>query len=98
MATSSAARSIDSLSGITVSGGTLDVCAALTGWATWADFSYVGAEDGTYHQPYNTVDESVGGTPSGGQLMIKPGTSNWTGMIDQSVMIRAYEGTVLIGQ
>ncbi|MBS0198110.1 MAG: S8 family serine peptidase [Planctomycetes bacterium] len=64
----------------------------------WVDFSYVGTERGVYQQPYNTLSEGLGATPTGGELNIKPGTQAAGVLFDRAMYIRAPRGGVTIGQ
>lgn len=42
--------------------------------ATWFDSAYSGTESGTFAQPYNTIEEAITNTSSGGVIAIKDGT------------------------
>jgi hypothetical protein len=66
----------------------------------WLDFTYNGSENGSFSQPYNTIPEAAGAVPSGGFVLIKPGSSSWTGTIDynKTLTLLAAEGAVTIGR
>ena len=63
----------------------------------WVAFNYVGEELGCFEKPYNTVGEGVNTMTAGAKLLIKTGTTNWTGTISKSMTVKAPLGTVRIG-
>jgi hypothetical protein len=66
--------------------------------ATWVDFAYAGAEDGSFLQPFNTVPEGLAVVPAEGTINLRAGGTPWTGTISQNVTLRAYDGMVTVGQ
>lgn len=74
--------------------------ASLTGdlsTVTWLDFSYAGAESGSYAQPFNDLPTAVTATSTGGRIVMKGGSSAWTGSISTSVILDSFNGTATIG-
>ncbi len=63
----------------------------------WVDFAYVGTENGTFDQPYNTLAEAVTAASSGETICIKPGSSDENIAITKAMTLRASGGTVIIG-
>lgn len=70
----------------------------ITAGDTWVDFSYGGAELGTFDNPYNTFNEGLAAVPNGGTLHVKAGTSPETAYISKRVVIRSHGGTATIGR
>ena len=65
---------------------------------TWVQFTYFGAELGTFPQPFNTVPEGVNNATVGGRVIFKGGASNWTGTITKQLNLQTYGSPVTIGQ
>jgi hypothetical protein len=65
---------------------------------TWVDFGYAGAEQGDVSHPFNTLAEAVLAAPDGGLVNIKAGSSPETITISKAVTLKAWYGTVTIGQ
>lgn len=66
---------------------------------TWVDFvggSFFG--NGTFLNSYLTMNQGINGVPATGNLLIKPGSSAWTGIISKAMTLRAPLGPVHIGQ
>lgn len=63
----------------------------------WVDFSAASGGDGSYDDPHDTLTAGLGGVVDGETLSIMPGSSDWTGSIDQYVVLIAPQGTVTIG-
>ncbi len=66
--------------------------------ATWVDFDHWGFEFGSYPYPYNTLAEGVTNVPSGGTIMVKAGSTSETPTITKALTLRAFRGTVIVGQ
>jgi CubicO group peptidase (beta-lactamase class C family) len=64
----------------------------------WTDFNEVGVGDGSFEDPWNDVPTTLAQIADEGTVNIKPSTSDWTGVINQKVRIRAPLGTAVIGQ
>jgi N-acyl-D-amino-acid deacylase len=64
----------------------------------WCDFAAAGAGEGSFEEPWNDLPVALGAIADEGTLNIKPGSSNWTGTINQVVRIRAPLGTASIGE
>ncbi len=78
-----------------------DFCQELIDNATgvvWVDFAYVGDENGTFDQPYNTLWEAATYTVGGRTICIKAGSSAETLTITKALTLRACGGTVTIGE
>jgi hypothetical protein len=65
---------------------------------TWVDFAYVGAEAGTFDQPYNTVAEAVSAVSPTGPVHVKAGHSPETIRITKALRLEAYGGSATIGR
>ena len=65
---------------------------------TWVQFTYFGAELGTFPQPFNTVPEGVNNAAVGGRVIFKGGASNWTGTITKQLSLQTYGSPVTLGQ
>lgn len=64
----------------------------------WVDFNYtIGAETGSYTQPYDTLAKGVSAVSSGGTIAIKPGTSTETPTISKPMTITAVGGAATVG-
>lgn len=64
----------------------------------WTDFSEAAAGQGSFETPWNDVPLTLAQIADEGTVNIKTSTSDWTGVINQKVRIRAPLGTVVIGQ
>jgi subtilisin family serine protease len=64
----------------------------------WVDFTYSGAERGTVEEPFNTLAEAVNAAPDGGLINIQSGSSSEVITISKAVTLKAWYGTVTIGQ
>jgi serine protease len=64
----------------------------------WVDFTYNGAEFGTFPQPYNTLPEGVNNVTVGGNVTFKGGTNSWTGTITKQLTLKTYGSPVTLGQ
>jgi hypothetical protein len=64
----------------------------------WVDFAYSGAESGCFERPYNTLGEGVGHVPDNGTLIFKAGSTSATGEIAERITLKAFGGTVRIGE
>ncbi|MCA9245295.1 MAG: beta-lactamase family protein [Phycisphaerales bacterium] len=63
---------------------------------TWADVAESGGE-GSYEEPWGDVDDALAAQPSEGTLNFRPGTSDWTGVINQRVRLRSPQGSMRLG-
>ncbi|MHC4478516.1 MAG: clostripain-related cysteine peptidase [Planctomycetota bacterium] len=63
----------------------------------WVEFSYVGTENGSFDQPYNTLAEAVTAATGGETICIKSGSTSEIITITKPVTLRACGGTVIIG-
>jgi hypothetical protein len=64
----------------------------------WVDFAYVGTELGCFQKPYNTFSEGVDHVPDDGTLIFKAGSTSETGAISRRITLKAWGGTVRIGE
>jgi CubicO group peptidase (beta-lactamase class C family) len=64
----------------------------------WADFAYPAVGTGAFEDPWQSLPIALAASPGEATLNIKPSTSNWTGVIDQTIRIRAPLGNVVIGE
>ena len=65
----------------------------------WVDFNYtVGAENGTYAQPYDTLAKGTNAVIAGGTIALKPGSSSETLTISKPMTIIAVGGPATIGR
>jgi len=65
---------------------------------TWVEFGYSGTEQGTVTEPYNTLVEAVNAVPVGGLINIQAGSSGEAITISKAVTLKAWYGSVTIGQ
>jgi hypothetical protein len=70
----------------------------VSGLRTWVHFSYIGTENGSFAQPFNTVTEGVSAVPVSTSLIFKAGASDWTGTVSKGMTMRAFGGPVTIGR
>lgn len=67
----------------------------------WVDFGFVGSEDGSYENPFDTLTEGLTNAAPSATIRVRGDTgapvSNETMTIDQVVMIEAVNGAVNIG-
>ena len=65
----------------------------------WVDFAYTGSpEAGTPAHPVKTLPLAITAVPTNGAIIIKGGSTPWTGTINKSLSLHAYLGGVTIGQ
>ena len=64
----------------------------------WADFSYSGAETGSYCQPYGTLTRSVNAANPGEAILIKTGSTPGPHTIAAPVVLHSYGGAVVLGR
>jgi hypothetical protein len=71
----------------------------ITASDTWADFQYIGAELGTFAQPFNTLGEAANAASHGGTVKFKTGgASTETLTISKRLALQVLGGPVTIGQ
>ena len=63
----------------------------------WVDFAFLGFENGSFFNPFNTLAEGVAAVPYGGFLNIKSGSRFETASISKRMTIQAIGGPVTIG-
>lgn len=65
----------------------------------WVDFNASSdpIEVGGFHHPFQTMEQALN-VGSGAKVRLKPGSSNWTGVIDHPVRLDAPFGVATIGQ
>ncbi len=64
----------------------------------WVDFNYASSPQlGTYANPFNTLAAGVSAVPTGGAILIKPGTSAEQLTISKAMTISAVGGSASIG-
>ena len=63
----------------------------------FVDKSYAGTESGTFLEPFQAFDVGVADVPSGGTIIIQPGSYNKTGTYTKAMTLRAPLGGVVIG-
>ncbi len=73
------------------------IVAHAPGNVVWVDFTHTGDEEGTFMEPYNTLEEGVNAAGSGDTIYVKAGFSGESLRIDSPVRIRAWEGCAVIG-
>jgi len=66
--------------------------------AKWVNFGYNGTETGTITQPFNTLGEAVDAMPTGGCVVMRPGSSTETLTISRAMTLEVSSGVVSIGQ
>lgn len=64
----------------------------------WIDFNEYSSGFGGHDDPFHSMDYALDEITDGTKLRIKPGTSNWNGLIGTRTLMDAPFGTVLIGQ
>ena len=65
---------------------------------TWVDFQYVGFENGSFANPFNTIDEGAAAASHGGTLKIKAGSTAERPTLAKRLNLEAVGGPVTIGQ
>lgn len=83
--------------GAIISGGTEMVIEWTTIPETWVDFDYVGTENGSFANPFNTLAEGVAAASPGGILKIKAGSSSERPTLTKRLNLEAAGGSVTIG-
>jgi hypothetical protein len=63
----------------------------------WVDFSYAGAQDGSFYTPFETLAGAVAAAPAGCTINLKAGSSGEVLTISKQLALKAYNGTVTIG-
>jgi len=64
----------------------------------WVDFGTAAAfEVGGYNAPFRSMNTALANTTNGTKLRFKPGTSNWTGTINERMLLDAPFGLARIG-
>jgi hypothetical protein len=72
---------------------------ALVDRRIWVDFAYTGdIEAGTPVHPVKTLPLAVTAVSTNGAIIIKGGSTPWTGRIEKPLTLHAYLGSVTIGQ
>jgi len=72
----------------------------LTDGSEWVDFSWLGSENGSESNPFNTLAQAVNALPYGttnNHIYIKPGTSSETMTISKPMTINAAGGSATVG-
>ena len=64
----------------------------------FVDNSYTGTESGTFLEPFQAFNAGASDVPSGGTVIIQPGSYNQTGTYTKTMTLRAPLGGVVIGQ
>jgi hypothetical protein len=65
----------------------------------WVDFAYTGAlEAGTVSHPVKSLPLAITAVPNNGAIIIKGGSTPWTGTITKPLSLHAYLGSVTIGE
>jgi len=64
---------------------------------TWVDFNWGSPNSGTFATPYNSLADGVAHVSYGGTLNFKTGSSHETMAITKPMLLKAYNGPVLIG-
>lgn len=64
----------------------------------WVDVSIGLGGDGAYELPWNNIGAALAQSPDEATLNFKPGSSGWTGTINQRVRLRSPQGLVRLGQ
>jgi hypothetical protein len=52
---------------------------------------------GSYDRPWNGFQHALSNTTSHRRMRLKPGTQNWTGLLDRPMVIDAPEGIATLG-
>ncbi len=68
-----------------------------TGLNVWVDFDYGGVENGTFHEPFNTMSEAASAVMPSDLVSVKAGSTSDTPTLSTPMTIRACGGTVTIG-
>jgi hypothetical protein len=66
----------------------------------WVDFAYVGAEAGTFLQPYSRLTIALAAAPNASTIMMKAGSTTETptiGQAGESFTLKAFGGTATVG-
>lgn len=72
---------------------------ALVDRRIWVDFAYTGnVEAGTPLNPVKTLPLAITAVSTNGAIIIKGGSTPWTGTITKPLSVHAYLGSVTIGQ
>ena len=81
-----------------VSEGRELIFAWTTAAETWVDFSYIGFENGSFANPFNTIAEAAGAASHGGTIKIKTGMTGERPSLAKRLTLEAIGGPVTIGQ
>jgi M6 family metalloprotease-like protein len=65
---------------------------------TWVDFAYVGFENGSFFNPFNTIAEGANAASHGGILKIRSGATAEQVNLSKRLTLEAVGGPVTIGQ
>jgi hypothetical protein len=84
---------------VVVNGNPSDPVSFIYNGPVWVDFNYtIGAEDGSYAFPFDTLAKGLSAVSSGGTIAIKPGLSHETLTVSTPTTITAVGGSATIGQ
>lgn len=89
------ARPLPALSGLIRTGGTLDVAAAIRVYGSLVGNPQQGI--GSYRRPFRTLEAAVANTPPNIPLALFAGTSNFTGDLNQPIIMTSVGGEVVFG-
>ncbi|MCC6361787.1 MAG: beta-lactamase family protein [Phycisphaerales bacterium] len=64
----------------------------------WVDLEAAPAGEGSYETPWNDVTTAMAASSDEATVNFKPGSSDWTGVINQRVRLRSPQGLARIGQ
>ena len=64
----------------------------------WVDFANSGFEFGCFEFPFDTLGEGLSNVPDHGTLIFKAGSTSATGEIAERITLKAFGGTVRIGE
>ena len=62
------------------------------------DFAYVGAENGSFRQPSNTMAEGIDAVPMDGSVIVKGGTNSFSGNVTKALTLRSLGSPITLGQ
>lgn len=69
----------------------------------WVDFAFFSlppfiVESGIYNRPFNTIPEGIAAVSNNGTVIIKAGSTPWTGTITKPMTLLSFNGNAILGQ
>jgi hypothetical protein len=65
---------------------------------TWANFNYIGANNGSFNEPYDNLTSAINAVNVGGQIVIKSSGVNQPFTITKALTLDSFRGIATLGQ